>query len=315
MYNIGIIGAGAIAAPHKSAVLKHPKCAFRAICDIDTEKAKALAAGTDATVYEDYKDMAQNEKLDAVIINLPHFLHESVSIYFLEKGVSVLVEKPMAISVEECSNMNAAAQKSGAKLAIGHLQRFCACYRELKNIIREERMGRLLLMTETRNADYFTNRPAWFLEKKKSGGGIVMNYCAHTLDKLFYLSDADVVKVCANADNFLNDCDIEAQAQVLLKMSDGVSASFSYCSSRINYSYETYFYFTDGVAKIENGTYLWTAKKGEEFKKAELDYEKSAIELQMNEFVKLLDNETTEIVQYDTAVKVISVIEQILKRD
>ena len=256
--------------------------------------------------------MAQNEKLDAVIINLPHFLHESASVYFLEKGISVLVEKPMAVSTAECVAMENAAKKGGAKLAIGHLQRFFPCYRELRKIIENKEMGRLLLMTETRNTDYFTNRPAWFLEKKKAGGGIVMNYCAHTLDKLFYLLDADVVKVCANVDNFLNDCDIEAQAQVLLRMSDGVSVSLSYCSSRINYSYETYLYFTDGTAKIENGKYLWTAKKGEEFKRAELSYEKDPIEWQMCEFVKLLNNESTEIVQSDTATKVISVIEQIL---
>lgn len=312
MYNIGIIGAGAIAAPHKDAVLTHPACSLCAICDIDIKKAQALAEGTECRAYEDYKEMAQNEKLDAVIINLPHFLHESASVYFLEKGISVLVEKPMAVSTAECVAMENAAKKGGAKLAIGHLQRFFPCYRELRKIIENKEMGRLLLMTETRNTDYFTNRPAWFLEKKKAGGGIVMNYCAHTLDKLFYLSDADVVKVCANVDNFLNDCDIEAQAQVLLRMSDGVSVSLSYCSSRINYSYETYLYFTDGTAKIENGKYLWTAKKGEEFKKAELSYEKDPIEWQMCEFVKLLNNESTEIVQSDTATKVISVIEQIL---
>ena len=139
-----------------------------------------------------------------------------------------------------------------------------------------------------------------------------MNYCAHTLDKLFYLVDAEVTQICANVDNLLNDCDVEAQAQILLKMSNGVSASFSYCSSRINYSYETYFYFTDGIAKIENGMYLWLARKGEELKKAELDYEQSVIELQMIEFIKLLDGDSSEVVQPEVGTKVISVLEKIL---
>lgn len=312
MYNIGIIGAGSMGLPHKEAILKNSKCVVAAICDIDILRAQALADGTDAGVYTDYKIMQQNEELDAVIINLPHYLHESVSIYFLEKGISVLVEKPMAMNTEECKNMAHAAEKSGAYIAVGHVQKYYPCYRELKKIIDEERMGRLCLMTETRNGDYFTNRPAWFLEKKKAGGGIVMNYCAHTLDKLFYLVDAEVTQICANVDNLLNDCDVEAQAQILLKMSNGVSASFSYCSSRINYSYETYFYFTDGIAKIENGMYLWLARKGEELKKAELDYEQSVIELQMIEFIKLLDGDSSEVVQPEVGTKVISVLEKIL---
>lgn len=312
MYKIGIVGAGIISGQHKTAVLKHNECELCAICDIDILKAQELAEGTDANVYTDYKEMAEKEVLDAVILNLPHFLHRDVTVYFLEKKINVLVEKPMALNAKECEEMGEAEKASGAILAIGHLQRYFDCYRELKKIIDEEHLGKLCQITEVRNINYFANRPAWFLEKAKAGGGIVMNYCAHTLDKLFYLIGSDVEKIYANVDNKLNSADIEAQAQVLLKMKNGVSASLSYCGSRINYMYETLFYFTDGVAKVENGKYLSVIVKGKE-ERLDLNYEKVAIEDQFNEFVKLLNGEEADIVRTPYAKKIIEIIEEILK--
>lgn len=313
MFKIGIVGAGIIAVQHKEAIVKHAETELSAVCDIDISKAKKCAEGTAAAVYADYKLMAEKERLDAVIINLPHFLHKDASVFFLERGINVLCEKPMAISTAECAAMKAAAKKSGAKLVIGHMQRYQPAHRELKKIIDEKRLGELCLVTETRNIDYFHNRPAWFLDKAKAGGGIVMNYCAHTLDKLFYLLGTEVKSVRANVANKINGENIEAQAQVLLELGNSVSAALSYCASRINYSYETVFYFSDGVAKIENAKLLYTAKKDEQFSLSELDYDASPMEVQFGEFVKLLAGERADVSTADFGMQVISVIEEILK--
>lgn len=313
MFKIGIVGAGIIAVQHKDAIVKHPKAELAAVCDIDISKAEKCAEGTNAAVYADFKEMADKESLDAVIINLPHFLHRDAAVYFLERGINTLCEKPMAINTRECGEMKAAAEKGGSKLVIGHMQRYQPAHRELKKIIDEKRLGELCLVTETRNIDYFHNRPAWFLDKKKAGGGIVMNYCAHTLDKIFYLLGTEVKSVRANVANKINGENIEAQAQVLLELGNSVSAAFSYCASRINYSYETIFYFSDGVAKIENANILYTAKKDEQFVKAELDYDTSPMEVQFGEFVKLLGGEKADVSDADYGEKIISVIEKILE--
>ena len=313
MFKIGIVGAGIIAAPHKRAIISHPDAELVAVCDIDIARAIALAEGTDAAVYSDYNVMSSEEELDAVILNLPHYLHCPVSVYFLNRGISVLVEKPMANSVSECREMAEAARRSGAKLAVGHLQRYYECYREIMRIIESGSLGVLCQVTETRNTDYFTNRSEWFLEKEKSGGGIVMNYCAHTLDKIFCLIDSPIVRIAANVDNKLNGRDVEAEAQVLLSFKNRISASLSYCSSRINTMYETVFYFTDGVARVESGIYLWIAKGKEQLKRIELDYKTPAITKQFSEFVKLLSGDKADIADADYGLKIISVIEEIFK--
>ena len=99
MFKIGLVGTGIIADFHKKAIEKNSEVIITAVCDIDIRKAENAAEGTNASVYTDYKEMAEKESLDCVILNLPHFLHRDVTVYFLNKGISVLVEKPMANTV------------------------------------------------------------------------------------------------------------------------------------------------------------------------------------------------------------------------
>ncbi len=67
--------------------------------------------------------MLAKEKSDGVILNLPHFLHKDVTIDCLERSVPVLVEKPMALSADECDAMIAASKKTGVPFVVGHLAR------------------------------------------------------------------------------------------------------------------------------------------------------------------------------------------------
>ena len=97
MKRIGIVGTGIIGKSHKEAIDGNDQCCLVAVCDVVREKAEELAVGTDAKVYTDYKEMAAEVEMDAVILNLPHFLHKDVTIFFLERKiilskVSFLVE-------------------------------------------------------------------------------------------------------------------------------------------------------------------------------------------------------------------------------
>lgn len=315
MKRIGIVGAGIIGGSHKNAIMKNSDCCLAAVCDTIIEKAKSLTEGTDVPVFTDYKEMAENVKLDAVILNLPHFLHKEVTIYFLEKKIPVLVEKPMANTVEECDAMIAAAQKANSILAVGHVQRYFDAYRALREIIAEEKLGKLCLITETRNIYYFNEkRPKWFLNKAKAGGGIIMNYGAHSIDKILYTTGASIEKVSANSNNLLNDADVEATAQILLKLSNGASVSLSYSGCYAPTIEEVNYYFTEGVAKVNGGRELWISRKGGQFERAELDYTKVALEDQLAEFVKRLNGEESEVVTAEYGREVIRVIEEVYKQ-
>ncbi len=314
MFRIGMVGAGAIGKSHKRAIEANPDCSLAAVCDINEQNALVVTEGTEARIYTDYKEMAEKESLDVVIINLPHFLHKDVSVYFMEKGINVLVEKPMANTKAECDAMAAAAEKSGAFLVVGHVQKYHDSYRKLRNMIKENRLGKLCAVTETRNTDYFVNRPAWFLKKAQAGGGIIMNYGAHTLDKIMYTADVDIEDVYAMGNNFLTDDDVEATAQLLVKFSGGVSGSFTYCGCHVKGLYRTDFYFTDGVAQIRNGNELWISENKGDF--VQIDCPKTAsviIEEQLKELVKLLKGEESEIVKPDYATQIVDALEKAVK--
>ena len=315
MKRIGIVGAGIIGVSHKNAIMKNSNCCLVAVCDVVIEKARNLVEGTTIPVYTDYKEMAQNVELDAVILNLPHFLHKEVTIYFLERKIAVLVEKPMANTVKECDDMISAAQENNTLLAVGHVQRYFEAYRTLHNMIATEELGKLCLVTESRNIYYFAeNRPKWFLDKAKAGGGITMNYGAHSLDKILYTTGAVIEKVSANGNNFMNNADVEAAAQILLKLSSGVSVSLSYSGGYSPYLEEIIFYFTEGVAKVCGNRELWISRKGMEFKRVDLDYTVVAIEKQLDEFIKLLDDEESEIVTPQYGREIIRVLENAYKQ-
>ena len=116
MIKIAIVGTGAIATAHIRAISKLPQCELAALCDLNEVRVKELADGLGVPYFLDYKDIPTSVDVDAVILNLPHGLHVSASVFFLESGVHVLVEKPMANTVEECDTMMAAAKKVGKKL-------------------------------------------------------------------------------------------------------------------------------------------------------------------------------------------------------
>lgn len=310
MFKFGIIGVGAVGALHKEALTVHPECELVAICDLNEEKALQLSEGTKAHIYSDYKKMQVNENLDAVIVNLPHHLHKDVTIYFLEHKVAVLVEKPMAISVEECDAMISASKNNNTPLAVGHCQRYMPYVRKLKEIVEEKRLGKLCCVSETRNCNYFNNRPEWFLDKKRSGGGILVNFGAHSLDKILYMTGLEIQGVTAIGNNFITDHDVEATAQLLIQLSDGVSASVTHCGCRVQNCQNSTFYFTNGVAEIR-GWELWISEGGAPYEQIDCgDLEGNFMEDQLIEFVKLLKGEENECASPEYGKTIISVLEQ-----
>lgn len=309
MFKIAIVGAGGVGKAHANVISVNPDCILVAVCDLIEERADEIATKFGAQSFTDYKEMCEKVPMDAVIINLPHFLHLEVSVYFMERGINVLVEKPMAMNVAECDEIIRVAKENKVKLAVGHVQKYYSAYREIKKIIEEGTLGKLCMMTETRNVDYVTGRPAWFLKKSLAGGGIVMNYGAHSFDKFFYTTGLDVKNIHSVISNPVSDDDVEVNAQIFAEFEGGVTAQITYCGCHIPGEYNISFYFTDGVAKVLDGWRLQILTQD-----GVKDVESSAdiFDRQIAELVKLLKGEETEIVTPEYGRKVIEVLEKIL---
>ncbi len=312
MFKIAIVGTGLIGIHHVTAIKQVEGCELVALCDINEAVVKPLAEEYGVPYFLDYKEIPEKVDCDAVILNLPHGLHCESTIFFLEKGMHVLLEKPMANTVEECDKMIAAANKSDKKLAIAHPQRYYDAAKKIKAICESGELGKLVMITEQRSINYFLDsRPRWFLSKKGAGGGIVMNYGAHALDKIKSITGAKVTSICSNCDNFLTDHDIEGHAQILGKLDNGASFTVTF-SGYARLPYETMYYFTKGAIRSQNsstleinrGTKIWV-------KDTECRADSQVILQEIEEFVKLMNGEESTLPTPEFGREVIASIEKI----
>lgn len=311
MLKIAIVGTGAIASSHIKAIEANDKLKLVALCDLNEERVKALAEQRGVPYFLNYKDIPEAVECDAVILNLPHGLHASASIFFLEAGLHVLVEKPMANTVEECDAMNEAAEKSGKKLAIAHVQRYMAVNRKIKEIIDSGELGRLCMYNEQRSINYFLpSRAPWFTSKKMAGGGIVMNYGAHAFDRLCYTASCSPVEVIGACDNFINDRDVEGHAQMMAKCDNGVSATITF-SGYSTVDYIIYYYFTGGALRVVGTSAVEIKKEGERaWSPVAVDMSTDPFILELEDFRKFTNDEPTEIPDYAYSRKIIEAIQK-----
>ena len=119
---IAVIGAGYLGRHHARLLADLDGAHLTAVVDIEPERAAAAAEKTGATAFSDYRELLG--EVDAVTVAVPTERHREVALPFLERGVAVLVEKPIARSLAEADEMIAAARAASAVLAVGHTERY-----------------------------------------------------------------------------------------------------------------------------------------------------------------------------------------------
>ncbi len=312
MIKIGMIGTGIIADCHFRAISELKDTCLVAISEINEARAKEVSEKQNVPYYLDYRQMCEMQNLDAVIINLPHFLHKEASVYCLNKGIHVLCEKPMANSVQECEQMIKASQTNNVKLAIGHIQRFFPSNIIVKEIIDSKQFGKLTMINEVRNEFYFSkSRPDWFLKKKLSGGGIVMNFAAHSIDKILSLAPGEISDVSAFCANFYNNVDVEGHAQIYFKAGE-IPCSVSLCGYKTYPENCTTYTFTDGAVRVRYSSVEIYNKDTRNFEEyiTNMAYPYHFTH-QLAEFVKFTQGKESKITDAYYAKKIIDTIEKI----
>ncbi|MFT4258941.1 Gfo/Idh/MocA family protein [Microbacterium sp.] len=207
MLRIGIIGTGGIADAHISAYRAFgAECEIVALADVIPGKAaqKAAAFGlSDAVAYDDPATMIARARLDVVSIATPPSTHAPLAIAALDAGIHVLVEKPMAPSLEECDAMLAAQERSGRLLSVVAQNRFRDDLAALKAVVDSGLLGAIshvrIDSAWWRGLPYYDLwwRGTW----EKEGGGCTLNHAIHHIDLLLWLlgRPVEVTAMLANA--------------------------------------------------------------------------------------------------------------------
>lgn len=310
MLKIAIVGVGAIGKSHVKAIQQVEGCCLCALCDLDEVKVREMARTSDVPYFLDYREIPQKTQCDAVILNLPHFLHAEATEFFLRHGCHVLVEKPMANTVAECDKMIRAAESSGKKLAIAHVQRYFEANQLVRSIVESGELGRFVGCCEQRSINYFAdNRPRWFLDKKLAGGGIVMNYGAHALDKIKFITNAHITDIDSVYGNFDNEYGVEGHAQFLAKLDNGTAMTVTF-SAYTPVVYEDIFYFTKGAIRTVNSS-TFSICRGGSWETTTVQSDGKELEREIADFVRYVKGETSTIPTPDYGREIITAIEQI----
>jgi predicted dehydrogenase len=193
----GIVGAGKVAPTHAAALQALPESQLAGICSQSFESAQRLAARYDVPAYHTVEEMVVKGGVQAVLITTPHPAHAAPALQAMALGAHVMVEKPLAASLDDCDAMIAAAKKQNVKLAMISQRRLYAPVQRIRRAIDTGKLERLILGTVTmfgwRSREYYES-DAWRGTWAGEGGGVLVNQAPHQLDLLqWFMGDIDEV--------------------------------------------------------------------------------------------------------------------------
>lgn len=221
----GIIGTGVIAPNHASAITDSHYAELVAVCDVDEAKAEAFAGKFgNPVVFTDYKKMLDEAGLDAVSICTPSGMHSEMTIEAANRGINVLCEKPMAITIPQMDAMLEAVKKNGVKMEVIFQRRTSPLAQKAREAVMNGELGQMVLgdayLKYYRSPAYYRSadwRATWELD----GGGALMNQGVHGVDLILWMMNSPVKSVFAKAEAKVRDIVVEDTAVAIITYENG----------------------------------------------------------------------------------------------
>jgi UDP-N-acetyl-2-amino-2-deoxyglucuronate dehydrogenase len=224
----GIVGPGKVAQLHARALARLPGARLAAVAGRNDERTRALAEANDARADRGLDELIDRGGVDAVILCTPHPVHRHDAVAAARAGLHVVVEKPMALTPEDCDAMIEAARAADVTLSVISQRRWYPACRRVKAAIAEGRIGDPIIgvaeVLGWRGPDYYA-MDAWRGTREGEGGGVLVNQAVHQLDLLTWFMGpvADVQSVVANLNH--PDLEVEDTAVAVVRFASGAVGS------------------------------------------------------------------------------------------
>jgi predicted dehydrogenase len=220
-----LAGCGKVGQIHARALASLAESEFVAVCDVEIRRAASFAISFGVTPYDDVGLMLAESDVQALVVATPHPLHREPALVAADAGVHVLVEKPLAASLEDCDLMLAAARCHGTKLGVISQRRWYEPVRRMRAAIDAGKIGRPVLgcfvMYSWRDPSYYQSDP-WRGRWDTEGGGVLVNQSPHMLDLLAWLMDDEVAEVSGYWANLNHPAvEVEDSAIAVLRFRNG----------------------------------------------------------------------------------------------
>jgi UDP-N-acetylglucosamine 3-dehydrogenase len=193
---VAVIGTGSMGRNHVRVLMDLPQADLVGIADKDSEGVRALAKRYSISGFEDHRRLLSETKPEAVVIAVPTVHHHRVALDAIEAGAHVLVEKPIASTVEEAKELIDAAKRRNVSLMVGHIERFNPAVIELKKRLDEGAIGRVFMIHARRQSPY---------PRRIQDVGVASDLATHELDMMRYLTNENVEYVSAQVASVLSE--------------------------------------------------------------------------------------------------------------
>jgi len=216
----GLIGCGNLGRVHTEVLQELDGMDMVAFCDVDLERARAFQAqygGQRAT--DDPDDLFRDETLDAVYICTWHDTHAELCIRAAEAGKHIMVEKPLALTVDECRAVGEAVARSGVKLMTAFKMRYFDMVLKAKALIPHPLLVTMQMM------DNPWDPSGWASDPHKGGGNVLSQGC-HSCDILRFVADSDPVEVYAVGDNYYTPTGVIDNLTATFRFANGTAGSW-----------------------------------------------------------------------------------------
>lgn len=215
---LGLIGAGLIGRRHAQLIAADPGLELAGVAD-PSDAGRAVARQHGAEHYDDHRALIDRAALDGVVIAAPNQLHARHGLACIERGLPLLVEKPIADSFEAGAALVAAAKRRGVPLMVGHHRRFHAAVEATHALLADGRIGELVAVS----ALWGVRKPDAYFEatwRRSEGGGPVLLNLIHDIDCLRHFA-GEIEEVQAITSNARRRFDVEDTAVALVRFANG----------------------------------------------------------------------------------------------
>jgi predicted dehydrogenase len=210
-----VIGVGSMGKNHARVYSEIPEANLVAISDANPATAEAIGKTFGVNFYSDYRKLLETEKPQAVSVAVPTAMHENVVSEVLQFGADVLVEKPIAATIEEGQRLIALAKKLDRKIMVGHIVRFNPAIQEMKRRLEAGELGRIYQI--------FCRRAGPFPVRIRDVG-VVIDLAPHDVDILRYLTGNDPLRLYAETEQRIHT-DHEDLLFGMLRFPEGITAA------------------------------------------------------------------------------------------
>jgi predicted dehydrogenase len=265
---IGMIGCGGISRGHMKRLLAVPEAEIVALCDISEESLartyEIVPEVKGLPVFKDYREMLDKVPMEAVEIATPHTLHFPMAMDCIDKGLHMMLEKPMVCTIDHAHKLIAHAEDKKRIIVLGYQKHFDPKFRYMKKVIGEGQLGEITYINALQCQQWKKGQVGkWRQVPELSGGGQLNDSGSHLIDIILWMTGLAVDEVYGYIDNLGTPVDINSA--LTLKFKNGAEGTMSVVGDAPCWYEDFTIWGENGVLFCRNGVLTQCDSEGKMF--------------------------------------------------